>query len=200
MNHPAASLPEEFVQRLSQIVPDECLSDVMQSFAIPRYVGVRTNTLLSNADSKLEQLSLAGVELDSVSWCENAYSAHPSHRQALVDSDAFAQRWIYIQNLSSLLPVVLLDPQPGERILDLAAAPGGKTLHIAARMQNEGQISAVEVVRGRFYKLCDNLRTAGATIVRTYLKGRSIGGKQDSRSFRPCFDRCSLFVGVAFSM
>jgi 16S rRNA (cytosine1407-C5)-methyltransferase len=56
-------------------------------------------------------------------------------------------------------------------------------------MRNQGQISAVEVVRGRYYKLCDNLRTAGASIVRTYLKdGRSVGNKTPERFDRVLID------------
>ncbi len=184
-----ASLPEAFTERLKQIIPTEYLPDVMRSFSIRRHVGVRMNTLLPDWMKAIEQFSLAGVDLQPIDWCPNAYVVNRSQRQLLVESDSFAERHIYIQNLSSLLPVVLLDPQPGEQILDLAAAPGGKTLHLAALMQNHGRISAVEVVRGRYFKLCDNLRTAGASIVRTYLKdGRAVGNKTPDRFDRVLID------------
>jgi len=82
----------------------------------------------------------------------------------------------------------VLDPQPGEEVLDLAAAPGGKTLHLAARMGNQGRIAAVEAIRERFYKLRTLLQRHGATMVDTYLAdGRSIGRKTPER-----FDRVLL--------
>jgi 16S rRNA C967 or C1407 C5-methylase (RsmB/RsmF family) len=75
-----------------------------------------------------------------------------------------------VQNLSSQLPPALLGPEPGERVLDLCAAPGSKTGQIAALMENEGEIAAVEKVRPRFFRLRDNLDQQGATAVRTFLR------------------------------
>jgi tRNA (cytosine49-C5)-methyltransferase len=95
---------------------------------------------------------------------------------------------IYLQNPSSLLAVRVLDPQADEEILDLAAAPGGKTLAIAAAMGNSGRIAAVEVVAGRFHRLRANLERCGVTNVEFYLKdGRSVGRAVPER-----FDRVLL--------
>ena len=78
--------------------------------------------------------------------------------------------------------------QPDETVLDLAAAPGGKTLHLAALMQNQGRISAVERVRDRMFRLAENLKRAGVSIARTYLMdGRDVGRKTPER-----FDRVLL--------
>ncbi|XOV84398.1 MAG: RsmB/NOP family class I SAM-dependent RNA methyltransferase [bacterium] len=95
---------------------------------------------------------------------------------------------IYLQNPASLFAVQVLDPQVGEEILDLAAAPGGKTLAIAAKMKNSGRIAAVEVVPGRFHRLRANLERCGVTNVAFYLKdGRSVGRAVPER-----FDRVLL--------
>lgn len=73
-------------------------------------------------------------------------------------------------------------------MLDLAAAPGGKTLQMAAMMQDRGRIAAVEAVRTRMFKLQANLRRHGPTIVKTYLTdGRTVGRKTPER-----FDRVLL--------
>lgn len=95
---------------------------------------------------------------------------------------------IYLQNPSSVFAVRVLNPQADEEILDLAAAPGGKTLAIAAAMNNTGRIAAVEVVPGRFHRLRANLERCGVTNVEFYLKdGRSVGRAVPER-----FDRVLL--------
>jgi 16S rRNA (cytosine1407-C5)-methyltransferase len=128
------------------------------------------------------------VVCEPVSWCRQAFVVPAAQRQQLVQTAAAADGRLYVQNLSSLLPVLLLDPQPGETVLDLTAAPGGKTLHLVAQMQNRGHVSAVDVVRSRYYRLRENLRRGQARIVRTYLTdGRTVGRKTPER-----FDRVLL--------
>jgi 16S rRNA (cytosine1407-C5)-methyltransferase len=95
---------------------------------------------------------------------------------------------IYLQNPSSLFAVRVLDPQVGEEILDLAAAPGGKTLAIAAAMGNSGRIGAVEVVAGRFHRMRANLERCGVQNTDFYLRdGRGVGKAVPER-----FDRVLL--------
>jgi len=109
---------------------------------------------------------------------EDAFWIESDQRDALIASNAFDQSLIYVQNPSSMLATLVLDPQPGEAVLDLAAASGGKTLHIAAKMRNEGKLSAVEPVRGQSFKLQTNLKRYGSEITRTYMKdGRTVGKK-----------------------
>jgi 16S rRNA (cytosine1407-C5)-methyltransferase len=77
-----------------------------------------------------------------------------------------------------MLAPLALAPRPGETVLDLAAAPGGKTLQLAALMQNSGRLSAVEAVKGRFFRLRANLERGGVTNARTFLMdGRAVGRK-----------------------
>ena len=95
---------------------------------------------------------------------------------------------VYIQNVSSWFAVTCLDPQPGEEVLDLAAAPGGKTIAMAARMANQGRIGAVEPVKGRFHRLRANVDRCGVQIVDFYQRdGRGVGRAVPER-----FDRVML--------
>jgi 16S rRNA (cytosine1407-C5)-methyltransferase len=136
----------------------------------------------------MEELEPEGFGLTRIPWSSGVFSIDPDQRRQLTDSAAFSEGRIYIQGLSSMLAPLVLDPRPGETVLDLAAAPGGKTLQMAAMMENRGRISAVESVRGRFFRLKANLERHGATLVRGYLMdGRAVGAKVPER-----FDRVLL--------
>jgi 16S rRNA (cytosine967-C5)-methyltransferase len=79
---------------------------------------------------------------------------------------AYREGWIQVQDESAGLAVVLLDPRPGERILDLCAAPGGKTTHAADLMGDDGSVVAVDRHSGRLGQLVDNCRRLGLRSVR----------------------------------
>jgi 16S rRNA (cytosine1407-C5)-methyltransferase len=95
---------------------------------------------------------------------------------------------IYIQNPASLFASLVLSPKSHEEILDLAAAPGGKALHLAALMENKGRIAAVEAVKNRFFRLVTNINRADAEIIKPYLKD----GSQIGRLVPERFDRVLL--------
>lgn len=174
--------PANFLVRLRDLIPPQHLEKCLESFWGERRVSFRVNTLKVTVQELEEELAALGVTFQRVPWLPEAYLAPPESREILVNSHAFLEGWLYIQDLSSMLAVHVLDPQPGEEILDLAAAPGGKTCHMAARMKNQGRIAAVEVIPQRLYKLVANLERSGVTIVKTYLAdGRTIGKKTANR-------------------
>lgn len=188
MNHPEPALPSEFVDRLSQIVDPSQLDGCLATFSHPPAVSFRVNTMRGGVAEVLRELVQIGVRPEPVGWYSEAFVAAARQRELLINSTAVREGRIYVQNLSSMLAPMALAPEPGEKVLDLAAAPGGKTLQMAAMMRDEGWISAVEAVRSRFYRLRENLRRHGTTIVRTYLTdGRTVGRKTGER-----FDRVLL--------
>jgi NOL1/NOP2/sun family putative RNA methylase len=82
----------------------------------------------------------------------------------------------YVQDIASMLPPRILDPQPGECVLDVSAAPGSKTTQMAVMMKNEGMILANDIVHKRLRSLINNLQRMGilnTAVVKTY--GESIG-------------------------
>lgn len=172
------SLPEAFTERLEKIVPRERFAAILKTFDAPKQVTFRVNTLKS-APSDLEvELSKANILFERIEWLEGVYRISPEDKLRLTQTDAFYGGRLYIQNLSSMIAPVLLAPEPGETVLDLAAAPGGKTLLLAGMMQNTGWLSAVEPSRERFFRLCDNLKQQGVTNAHTYMTdGRSVGKK-----------------------
>jgi 16S rRNA (cytosine967-C5)-methyltransferase len=87
-------------------------------------------------------------------------------RLADIPSEALAAGHCYIQDPSTAAPCLLLDPKPGERVLDACAAPGGKTAYLAELMKNEGFILACDRDAGRIRTLQDNLGRLGVSIAK----------------------------------
>ena len=121
-------------------------------------VGLRVNTLKIALEAFRQ---LAPFELTPVPWCPAGFTIvgddaepgkHPYHAAGLY----------YLQDPSAMAVAELLDPQPGERVLDLASAPGGKATHIAAKMQGQGLLVANEIHPKRAWELAGNLERWGA--------------------------------------
>ena len=133
----------------------------LASYDMPPSVGLRVNTL-KIAPEVFRQI--APFELAPVPWCAAGFTIvgedvepgkHPYHAAGLY----------YLQDPSAMAVAELLDPQPGERVLDLASAPGGKATHIAAKMQGQGLLVANEIHPKRAWELAGNLERWGAANV-----------------------------------
>jgi 16S rRNA (cytosine1407-C5)-methyltransferase len=172
------SLPEPFTERLVKIVPQEQYEAILQTFDAPKQVTFRVNTLKSTPAELEAELKTANIPFERIGWLDGVYRIAPEDKLRLTQTDAFYGGRLYIQNLSSMIAPILLAPRPEETVLDLAAAPGGKTLLLAGMMENTGWLSAVEPSRERFFRLCDNLKHQGVTNAHTYMTdGRSVGKK-----------------------
>ncbi|XZG69627.1 RsmB/NOP family class I SAM-dependent RNA methyltransferase [Chitinibacteraceae bacterium HSL-7] len=183
-----SALPAAFAERLAAIVPAEKMAAVVASFSAEKDVAFRVNTLKAQVADVVAELESAGLTLARVDWQPLSFVVPAAQKRALTETAAFSDGRIYIQNLASQLAPLMLAPQPGETVLDLAAAPGGKTCQMAAMMANDGQLSAVEPVRDRFFRLKANLDHQGVTMARTFMKdGRAVGTLVPGR-----FDRVLL--------
>ncbi len=142
----------------------------------PAPVLLRANTLRTTRDKLLA--SLPGAE------------PHPFHPLAL-SVPRIPVEWLtgglcYVQDPSTLVACDILDPQPGETILDACAAPGGKTTQLAALMRNEGRIVACDQWESRVARLRENCQRLGATCVRAL----TLDTMKESPELAPCsFDR-----------
>ncbi len=192
--NPEAGLPSEFVSRVERLLPASRLDGWRRSLRAPPAAAFRVNTLKASEEEAAAELGREGITCQPLEWPPGAWVAPPDERRALVDSAAAREGRVYVQNPSSVVPVLLLDPRPGEEVLDLAAAPGGKTVQIAGVMGNRGRIAAVESVKGRFHRLRRNLERCGVTIARTYLAdGGGVGRKVPERFDRVLLDApCTL--------
>ena len=167
---PMSDLPPEFIERIALIAGEARSAEIlhyMQQATTPCF---RVNTLKIQSNQLITQLEAMQIHPELLPHFSNAYLITETMRDKLTHSKPFAEGHVYLQNVSSMLPVICLDPQPGEEILDLTAAPGSKTTQIAALMKNQGRIAAVEKSKTRFFKLKDNLKRQGVTCAATYLK------------------------------
>ena len=144
-------LPEVFLDRMKNQLGEEYPA-FLQSLERPRAVALRLNPL----KGQLPRLPFMG---DPVPWepmgCyydpESRPGLHPYHEAGVY----------YLQEASAMAPVTLLDPQPGERICDLCAAPGGKTTQIAGRMAGDGFLLCNEINPKRAKILSRNIERMG---------------------------------------
>jgi 16S rRNA (cytosine1407-C5)-methyltransferase len=168
-----------FLSTLIEIYGQDTAESILSQMSARRVLGFWRNPLVE-CDVVPAELGTELPELGGV-WVRE-------YDNAFTHSQAVSSGALYIQNPSSVLAVRVLNPQPDEEILDLAAAPGGKALAIAAMMGNTGRLAAVEPVRGRFHKLAANLKRCGVTNVALYQRdGRGVGRTVGER-----FDRVLL--------
>jgi 16S rRNA (cytosine967-C5)-methyltransferase len=161
------SHPEWLCQRWLRAWGPELLERLLAWNNAPPSSYARVNTLRIDAGKLLAQWRDEDVAYDFVryDWVEEnlvfELKAHP----ALPSLLSFRQGGFYVQDPSTLLAVGELDPQPGERVLDLCAAPGGKLTLIAQRMNNEGQLVARDTAASRLRLLRQNCERLGVTCV-----------------------------------
>ena len=144
-------LPELFLNRMKAQLGEE-YQEYLQSLERPRAVALRFNPLKGDAP----ELSFVG---NNVPWEPNGYYYDPATRPGL---HPYHEAGVYyLQEASAMSAVALLDPQPGERICDLCAAPGGKTSQIAGRMMGEGFLLCNEYSPKRAKILSRNMERMG---------------------------------------
>ena len=170
-------IPSGFLERLKLIVPQQEFPAVAASFSSVDILSVRVNPLKDGVQEVLSRLEMEGAILKPVPWCPHAYTVRGMAHEAVSHHPLAGEGKLYQQSLSSMIPALVLDARPGERILDACAAPGSKTTQIAAMMRNDGSIVAVEAVKGRFFRLKSVCELLGATAVTCKLC--------DVRRFRP---------------
>lgn len=162
---PELPVPQAFLERMRALLGSE-FPAFLASYERPPAQGLRANTLKVDTAQLRARLPF---DLEPVPWSQETFliapgtappenvrpGKHPYHAAGLY----------YLQDPSATAPVELLDPRPGEMILDLSAAPGGKSTHIASRLRRQGMLVANEVVNKRAWELAGNLERWGATNV-----------------------------------
>ncbi|MDO8628543.1 MAG: RsmB/NOP family class I SAM-dependent RNA methyltransferase [Nanoarchaeota archaeon] len=146
----------------------------------PLRKSIRTNTLLIEPETLRKKLEEKGYNLEPIPWCKEGYYIGKGP-EALGNLEEHQQGLFYIQASTSMLPPLILNPQPGTIVLDSCAAPGGKTTHMAMLMQNEGIIIANEADSKRSNILAENIqRLHIKNVVITNQSADKLPGSYDS--------------------
>jgi len=153
------TLATEFFKKYKDLIPDyEAFLDSIRG-EIPTFI--RFNTLLCDPFRLAEAMRSSGIELHPTPLGPDFWIAPSLAKPG--NSIFHLCGYIYCQNLSSGIPAIVLGPRPGEVVLDMCAAPGGKTTQMAAFMKNTCRIVANEPFPARHPGLVANLRRLGVT-------------------------------------
>ncbi|MFX1483248.1 MAG: RsmB/NOP family class I SAM-dependent RNA methyltransferase [Promethearchaeota archaeon] len=142
---------------------------------------IRVNTLKTTDDALLARLRNKSVAVEEIPWLKHGFFADFEG----LSPGAFMEHMLgfyYVQGVPSMTAVSVLDPQPGETVFDLAAAPGGKTTHIGQLLKNTGMVVAIEQDRIRMASLKSNIIRCG---VINSLVLRGDARKLDGLGFEP---------------
>lgn len=152
-------LPRPFLTRMAALLGEEFPLFLKALTEGKRTYGLRVNTLKLSPEAFLK---ISPWPLRPIPWCPEGFYYPEEARPG--PHPYFYAGLYYIQEPSAQAVGVLLDPRPKERVLDLAAAPGGKTTHLAARMRGEGLLVASEVDSLRIQGLLENVERWGARL------------------------------------
>lgn len=172
-------IPGFLRERLVEQFGAEIEGEIEKGFAARRPVTLRVNPLRAERAAVLAQLDAAGVAYERVPWYEDALILPFAREDAIQALPLYARGEVYLQGLSAMLPPLLLAPKEGETVLDMAAAPGGKTTQMAALSGGKALITACEKNKLRAERLTFNLNRQGA--------GRVMVMNQDARELDDFF-------------
>ncbi|MCI5596869.1 MAG: RsmB/NOP family class I SAM-dependent RNA methyltransferase [Lachnospiraceae bacterium] len=149
-------LPQEFADRMKKMLTEEEFSRYVESLDKPRYNGIRVNKLKMTPE---EFLSISPFDLKPIPWCSNGFyynreenpAKHPYYYAGLY----------YIQEPSAMTPASFLPVEPGDKVLDLCAAPGGKTTELGGKLQKKGVLVSNDISISRTKALLHNIEMAG---------------------------------------
>lgn len=152
-------------EKLEKQYGTKITKEIIEEYQTKRKTTLRINTIKSNIEEIKKDLEKEKIEYETVKWSEEALVIKNADEKTIQEMEIYKNGKIYLQSLSSMLPPIILEPKEGTDILDMAAAPGGKTTQIAALTNNKAHITACEKNKIRVERLKYNVDKQGATCV-----------------------------------
>ena len=165
-----------FIERYSQLTDWEQFKKYSLSF-LRR--SIRVNTLLGTVKEVKKSIEAKGWKLTPIPWCKEGFWIEHDERRDVGNLFEYHIGKIYVQEAASMIPPLVLQPKPGDLVLDMAASPGSKTTQMAAMMKNEGLLVANDYKGDRLQSLGINLqRSLVHNCVITLMRGQGIKDMQ----------------------
>lgn len=158
-------LPDFLLTKLNKDYSQEEVIRILEGYKTKRILSFRVNTIKTTAEEIEQELIKNEIKYERVKWSKDAFIVLNKKENEIQEMDIYKNGKIYLQSLSSMLPPIVLNPMPKNDILDMTAAPGGKTTQIAALSNNEANITACEINKIRAERLRYNLDKQGASSV-----------------------------------
>lgn len=175
-------LPKEFIEELYEVYTPITVDKILTGMTDDRYTTLRVNTLKYDIYSLMNIFKENNVKFERVPWFKDALIVKNAREKDIQKLDIYEKGYIYFQSLSSMVPPLVLNPRPGESVLDMTAAPGSKTTELAMLMENKGEILANELDKIRYERLKFNVQMQGANIVQVInRRGEKLGDEYESK-------------------
>lgn len=184
------SCPKELIERICDGYGEERCENLLRAALEPSVPTLRINTIRTSADELIESFSNEGIKAVESPFAENCITAAGIGD---IEKESCYQRGMYhVQDLSSQLCCMAVDPQPGETVIDICSAPGGKTFTMAELMKDSGRIYACELHENRTELVRKGAERLGLSCI-TAICGdaRSMDGRLPSADRVLCDVPCS---------
>lgn len=158
-------VPEFLIRKLNVQYGEELTNKIIEGYFVKRKVTFRVNTIKNTIENVVEKLQNANIEFETVKWYKDCFIIKNASENDLRALDLYNNGEIYLQSLSSMIPPIILAPKENTDILDMAAAPGGKTTQLASLTSNKAHITACEMNAIRLERLKYNIEKQGAKCV-----------------------------------
>ena len=159
------SLPSFLIEMLNSQYGEDITTKIIDGYNSKRKLTFRANTIKTTIEEIEKVLKENKIEYSNPTWSKEAFIIENASKKQIEDMKIYQEGKIYLQSLSSMLPPIVLEPKENTDILDMAAAPGGKTTQLAALTNNNAHITACEMNTVRKERLKYNIEKQGATSV-----------------------------------
>lgn len=166
------SMPEPLVLRWLNDYGEETTEKILADFLTEKPVTVRCRTYLNSVEATCESLKAQGVTVENAPYLP--YAKRISGYNHILALDAFIQGKIMVQDTSSMLVAEIANPSRSDYVIDLCAAPGGKSLHMGDKMEGFGTVDARDVSQYKVDLIEENIRRAGSINVQARVKDATV--------------------------
>lgn len=163
------TIPQFLNEFLKSQYEENIAKNIINGYSKNRPVTLRANTLKTNIDYIKNIFTKLNISYINVPWYSDALILKNISEEQLKNLDIYKNGFIYLQSLSSMIPPIILNPQENENIIDMTAAPGGKTTEMLALSNNKSFITACEKNKIRAERLKYNINKQGANKVNVML-------------------------------